>query len=125
MSALYRVIKIINENSLIISYGINKGAKEGEKVRIYTQGEDIVDSDGNFLGTLDIIKENLEIVICYDQFSVCQKIIYETANPFKVINFDKTVKNKKKLNVNLSDITPLKYETNEPIVIGDFAEIIK
>ena len=68
------VINIMNNKNIIIDYGISQGAKRGQKVRVILEGEKIFNLDNIEIGTLDRIKETLEIVEIYDNFSICQKI---------------------------------------------------
>ena len=71
----YKVIDIINKFNIIINYGLNDGAFEGQEVRISTIGDEIFDLDGKSLGNIEIIKDELEIDRVYDNFSLCKKII--------------------------------------------------
>ena len=77
----YKVINIINKFNIIINYGSNDGAYEGQEVRISTTGDEILDLDGKSLGNIEIIKEELEITKIYDNFSICKKIKINEVNP--------------------------------------------
>ena len=118
-----KIIKILDEKTIIIDYGSSSGAKVGEKVRIYLPGEDIIYNDKNF-GNLNIIKDELEIIRVYSQFSICQKIVEIDTNPYKILSLHYTQKKIKSLNIKKDDITKIEYETNEPIKIGDLVEIL-
>ena len=37
----YKIIAIENENTVLINYGLNDGAKEGDVLRIIEPGEDL------------------------------------------------------------------------------------
>ena len=92
----YKVIDIINKFNIIINYGSNDGAFEGQEVRISTIGDEIFDLDGKSLGNIEIIKDELEITKVYDNFSICKKMIVNEINPFQPITLIK--KEKKLLN---------------------------
>lgn len=71
-----KVIRILDKYSILINYGKSKGAKIGENVQILEIGPEIVDPDsGESLGTLDHIKDVLQIQEVFDEFSICGKKI--------------------------------------------------
>ena len=61
------VIKILNQFAILIDYGSKDGAVKGDKVRIFVKGKEIYNNKNEFLGTLDIIKDELEITTVYEQ----------------------------------------------------------
>ncbi len=121
---MYKVIKIIDKKTLIINYGLKRGAKKGKKVRIYTEGEEIVDDVGNILGRLDLIKDELEIIVPYDNFSLCQKVLVTEINPFMSLNTNSKIIKTGILDVLEEEIEEITYETYEPIKIGDLVKIL-
>ncbi|ASN03619.1 hypothetical protein CFK40_00560 [Virgibacillus necropolis] len=70
------MIKIIDDYSLVINGGYMDDITEGEKIEIFLEGEEIKDpyNDNEVLGTLDFIKDKLEVTEVYYRFSVCEKI---------------------------------------------------
>jgi len=68
-----KVIEIINSGNIIIDYGLEDGAKEGDLLRIYAVGEPVIAPDGTNLGTFDQVKDTVEVVVPYNEFSLCQK----------------------------------------------------
>ena len=50
MTVEYNVIDIINKYSIVINYGFNSGAEEGEKVRIFSKGKEMFDLNKKSLG---------------------------------------------------------------------------
>ena len=71
-----KVIKILDNYSILINYGRTKGATVGENVQIVEIGPEIIDPDsGESLGTLDHIKDVLQIQEVFDEFSICNKRI--------------------------------------------------
>ncbi len=75
MSAQYTVIKILSETEILVNYGTRQGAKSGDKLRIIVQGPEVTYNNKSF-GTLDCIKEHVEVTTAYEQFSICKKIMY-------------------------------------------------
>lgn len=119
------VVNIMNNTQIIINYGLNEGAKKGQTVRVIEKGEEIYSYSKKKLGTLDIIKAELEIVQVYERFSICSKITRKTSSIFgglsaltlentKIENLD--VKKEDITNITIPDITPIKN--------GDIVEII-
>lgn len=125
MRKKYQVIDIINSHSLVINYGTKDGAKVGEKIRIFEDGEEIFDLSGKSLGNVDIIKTDLEIEKIFDNFSICCKFKIVDVNPFKSLDFNKTEKVYQSFSINLNDVSNIKYTSEDPIKKGDFAKIIK
>lgn len=71
----YKVIEIIDAYNLIINYGLERNAKQGDRLRIVDRGEEVKDPDtGEILGTLDAIKAVVSVKNAYNKFSVCHKI---------------------------------------------------
>lgn len=63
----YEVIAIPNSNTLLINYGLNKGAKRGQTLRIIEKGPRILIDEHDY-GTYDAIKAIVEIHVPYEQF---------------------------------------------------------
>lgn len=140
----YEVIDIIDKFSILINYGEEQGAKKGDKTRIVVEGRGIYDTKKNFLGTLDIIKDELEIVTVYNNFSICNKIKKKARkNPYEIPDlkasllaiYDRQKKLQEyieqeyielvPLHVDEKDFTNDKLFTKEPIKKGDLVKIIK
>lgn len=70
-----RVIKIIDEYSIVINGGLDDSISKGDEIDIFMEGDVLIDpfNDNRELGTLDFIKDTLEVVEVYRNFSVCQK----------------------------------------------------
>jgi hypothetical protein len=75
----FKVIKIIDDYSLVINGGLNNDISKGDEVEIFLEGDEIIDPfmDGKVLGTLDYIKDILEVTEVYTNFAVCEKIVTE------------------------------------------------
>ena len=122
----YRVIKILDDYSILINYGFNQGAKHGDDLRIYIPGEEIIDPvTGKNLGRLDKIKEIVTVSMPYENFSVCKKIsnkIIDVLNPLSAM-FEKSIATQHKLNINESEYDSFTIKSKDPIVIGDIAHL--
>ena len=125
MKRTAKVINIINDTTIIIDFGILNSAEVGQKVRIIDKGESVYNLNNEEIGTLDLIKSELEIVEVYDRFSLCQKVTRRTHTIFAMsqIDLSKTVKSVQKLNINSDDVSGLKLPDITPIQKGDIAEI--
>lgn len=125
-NAEYKVIRIINEETLIINYGYDKGAKIGDKVRIIQIGPEIYDINNDSLGTLDHIKAELEIIQTYSKFSLCQKIVRKISNYLRdpLMNFNIENKSIEKLNVDSNEINSVNLSKDTVIHVGDNVEIL-
>lgn len=134
----YEVIDIIDKFSILINYGEEQGAKKGDKTRIIIEGREIYDTRENFLGTLDIIKDELEIVTVYNNFSICKKFKKKTRkNPYEIPDLKTSLlaiygRQKEEeyievvpLHVDEKDFTNDKLFTKEPIKKGDLVKVIK
>ena len=120
----YKVIEILNSKELIINYGSSQGAKKGKEVRISIKGEPVIDPETKEqIGTLDIIKGELEIYQTYPNFSICRSVQRRDRNilgsPFikSEIFYDS-------LNVNNEDMTHRLPANVPPIKVGDKIELV-
>ena len=116
----YKIIAIENENTVLINYGLNDGAKEGDVLRIIEPGEDLI-IDGVNYGSYDGIKAVIEVTAPYARFSVCQRIVRRTSTLFSPVSvLQKTIARTVPLNVNKDDIsTNLSAPVITPIKIDD------
>lgn len=122
----FRVIQILDEYAVVVNYGSNDGAREGEKVRVFEYGtHQITGIYGERLGRLDIKKEDLEIVTTYPEYSICQKIEFVEMNPYLDLGVFKKTKKDVRINVENGEILRTRYKTNEPIKIGDLVSVLK
>ncbi|CAM3109068.1 hypothetical protein [Streptobacillus ratti] len=125
----YKVIKILNEKEIVIDYGEENGALKEEKIIIFEPGIEIIYKNKNY-GEMYKIKEKLEIVEVYQQFSICQKITIEESsynilfhNPLNRVRKIKKIKE-----INVGDVPNLEkttYRSYEPVKLGDKVKIIK
>lgn len=125
----YRVIEIMDEYSLIINYGTDDGAEEGDELRIIDVGEIVRDpKSGQSLGTLDCIKEIVIVEIPYEKFSICRQYEVKDYNFLSPLNdslfFNFSEKQLKKLNVRPEDLSLRKFPEKTPVKVGDVVKLI-
>ena len=125
MTVEYNVIDIINKYSIVINYGFNSGAEEGEKIRIFTKGKEMFDLNKKSLGHIEMIKDELEIVKVFDFFSICEKIKIKERNILQPMPLIRTERTRVELNVEEKDFSKVKYRDSTPIKVGDFVKILK
>lgn len=68
----YKVVKIVDEYLIVVDYGLENGATEGDILEIIKVGEEVFDTE-NFvsLGTLDIVKAKVKVRQVYEHMSLC------------------------------------------------------
>lgn len=123
----YRVIQIIDENTILINYGATDGAEEGDKVRIIAIGPEIYDPLTNdLLGSLDSIKSSLSIVTTYEKFSICKEIRKTKSSIFisPIDQFTTTTIDILPLNVDENEISNIEPPSDKVIRIGDIIELL-
>ncbi|WP_367378300.1 hypothetical protein [Enterococcus gilvus] len=83
-----KVIAIPDKFKIIINYGsddeplLERFAKIGQKIEVYTPGITLKDPDTDeSLGTFDPVIQTLEITSVYPKFSIAQKIVKRTETP--------------------------------------------
>lgn len=104
----YKVVKIIDDKTIVINYGEDDGAKIGDKFQIISTGEEIIDPDTNIsLGTLDTVKDIVQVVDVLPKMSICKNRSTYMKNIMHGI-MDSLVYDEvkdKTLNVDISQIT--------------------
>lgn len=118
---IYKVIEILDPTRILINAGKNSGLTEGTELELFEPGEPVLDPEtGRSLGTLDYIKDTVEIVTVYENFSLCKKIIRTKSNLLSPLsNFVTTEVHVAKLKVNEEQISNRKISGNPIISIGD------
>ncbi len=100
---IFKVIKILDSETLLLNAGKNDEINIGDKFEIYGPGKEIFDPDTKkSLGTLDIIKETVSADTVLDNMCVCRHHQESTlaamislstlyvSNGNKILNVDKT-----------------------------------
>lgn len=105
----YRVVKILDSESIVINAGSENNVKIGEKFQIVGKGISVEDPEtGESLGVLDNIKETVSVVKIFPKMCICSHISEKSS----VISIANTVsgfyssggKYKKILNVDKNQI---------------------
>ena len=127
-----KIVKIIDEYTVIINAGTNKGIEIGDKLQIIDEkGSEVKDPDTNeVLGFLDLIKDTVEVSEVHDKMCICVTPHYTTVNNIispglRSIAGSIVFSEQKKLNVDLSQVTGGLRKSDAPIQIGDPVRIIK
>lgn len=117
----YKIIKVINEQNIVINAGKDKGLEEGTELEIFTPGEVLVDPETKEeLGTLDIVKADIELTTLYEKFSICKNSAYVTTNPIIGIAESFEQRRRKDLNIDTTEISGYGVdEYSKKIKIGD------
>lgn len=120
--AIFRVIEILDPTRILINGGSSQGLVEGDILEIFETGEKIKDPQtGEILGTLDFIKDKVEVVTTYEKFSLCKKIIRTKSSIFSPLSeyVTTTSVHIAELKVNKEQITNRKISGNPIISVGD------
>lgn len=121
MNDNFKVVKIIDDETIVINAGKKNGIKLGNKFEIYDTGEEIFDPDTNeSLGTLDTIKETVKAINVLPKMCICRHIV--------VTNFLEPIDNlnrvhPKMLNVETTQISG-GLSSDTKIRIGDKVRLI-
>lgn len=119
-----KVVKIVSDREIVANGGKNKRIEKGDIARITVKGTPIIDpATKEELGTLDIIKAELEVDIVYEKMCVCKTKSY-TYSPLtsSMMNLFKT--SSEVLDIDPNDITELTSEEKK-VKIGDEVLIVK
>lgn len=73
MNDKFRVVRIIDDTSLVVNAGTENGVEKGDIMQICGVGATIVDPETKKeLGCLDIVKAKLNVSEVYDKMCVCE-----------------------------------------------------
>ena len=122
----YKVIEIIDEYNIIIDYGFDKDAMQGEKLRIISKGEEVIDkATGNSLGTLDAIKAVVSVKTVYAKFSLCHRVrILEAPMLSPLSELVHRSSREERLPVNPDMMTHRKIPNGGATAVGDTAQLL-
>lgn len=127
MEKEYRVVKIVDDKTIIINAGSNDGIKIGNKFEIFEVGKEIIDpiSKEN-LGALDTIKDTVEVVNLYPKMCLCRHIIDSGGFSNLALAMARTFNNQenKLLNVEVKEISG-GLSSDLTIRVGDKVRHIK
>lgn len=118
----FKVIKIIDDTTLIINAGSKNNIEVGDIIEIHGKSESIYDPETNEdLGKIDIIKDSLKITKVYEKMCVCETSY--VSNYFSALLSNPLfASTRRKLDVEPTEISGKEDKT---IRIGDEAILIK
>lgn len=118
---IYKIVKIIDDETLVINAGSNDNIKSGDEFEIFEIGEEIKDPDtGTKLGTLDTIKETIQAINVFPQISICRHVEVSSITSITPVWVRKT---NKTLNVDSTQISG-GLSNDKVIRIGDKVRLI-
>lgn len=126
----YKVLEIIDDETAIIDYGMNEGAKKGDKLRIVKRGDEIFDKNKS-LGFIYMTKDKVSVVETFEKFSICKKVLSNQKNILKnplqyEMNNLLGRNGGSKLNLpQNATFTKREYQTQEKVAVGDIVIIEK
>ena len=81
----WRVVKIIDNQRLVINAGSSDGIKKGQEMVVFLPGEEVIDPETKqSLGTLDTIKCYLNVTDVYEKMSICVNAISNMSDVFGI-----------------------------------------
>lgn len=123
----FRIIKIIDDETIVINAGTQNNIKEGAKFEIYEIGNDIIDPETKEnLGSLDTIKDTVEAINVLEKMCICRHIInYNPLSNIAITMASSLIATKnKQLNVETKDISG-GLTSDLTIRIGDKVRLVK
>lgn len=122
MKDQYKILKILDDHTILVDYGTFNKAKRGDELRIIEPGPK-VEIDGRCYGTLDAIKDYVEVTTAYEHFSVCKKIVRHQSHVLSPLSMLRTTSSYESMEVDESEIDKnLKPPDITPIKVGDIVE---
>jgi len=116
---IFKVIKIVDEYTLVISAGAQHAIKANQVFEIYEPGDVIKDPEtGEDFGTLDIIKVNIVVKNVLPKVSICTNQARNSSLASAVIAINDFGSSPEKFNIDPIDISG-PVSANKKIKIGD------
>lgn len=100
----FKVIKIIDEDRIVINGGSDDLIKKGDKLEIYIEGEDLIDDEGINYGKLNFVKAEIEALQVEERISICANTEHEVSGIMQ-IGIGMQRKYRKSLNVATEEIS--------------------
>lgn len=115
-----RVIRIISTKQLIFNAGEQDGVRRGQRFRVHSQPESIIDPDsGELLGEYRVTKVTVEPDRVFPRFTIAsQPYRYESDDPS-----DDSYAEWPDLPVDPTEIAPLGAHLH--VTVGDFVELLE
>lgn len=120
------IIRILDEETVIINMGLSQGIDEGKVFNILGKPEEIFDPiSKTVLGTINVVKAKVKATQVYEKFTIAKSSWLEVNTGVfgRIIpQFDYKELGSGKMNVDQKDIQPWKAKTEEKIIVGDVVE---
>lgn len=127
-----RIIKIVDEFTVVIDKGKKDGVEERDRFIIYDEGDEIFDLEGNSLGKLEIVKGKVRVQHVQEKFSVCkgykEKFIRRSPSAYQSLISSMSVFSNFEveeelipLDIDEKDTSALNTEP-KPVIIGDLVK---
>jgi hypothetical protein len=122
---LGRVIRILDEQSLVINLGLDAGINSGDEFDVLGKSETIIDPETNEeLGDFFYTKVRLEAIDVQPRYSILAKPDLKAVNVFGFSNSDENDEIEyQRLNVDIFELKPLGNQTDMTIHVGDNVEL--
>ena len=116
-----QVIRIIDNTEIIINVG-SFYLTVGDKIVVYTTGDEIKDLDGTDLGVYEYDKATLNVVTTTDNYSICKTDAIYKKPSFGIIppiTDQEVFSGYKRISVNEKQISPIDLDNKNTVQIGD------
>lgn len=120
----FKIVKIVDNMSVIINGGAIHGIKINDIFRIYTQSDVVIDPETNEeLGSFETTKATLKAFNVFEKMTICKNALYDSLSQEAVnislinVSLFNIYGNHKPLNVDKKQITPLIHDNT--IRVGD------
>lgn len=114
----FKVVKIVDDKTIVINAGKNNGIQNADKFEIYELGDEVIDPETNEnLGNLTSHKAYVQVINVYEKMALCENTERET------LLLSANYSSIKPLNIDISQITG-GISKNKTIRIGDRAKLL-
>lgn len=121
----YKIARIIDEYTVVINAGSNRGIEIGDKFEIYENGIEIFDPDTNeSLGALDFVKAKIKVETVLTKMSIC---VSDDPSPLTTAFTSMTMAafaQTTELNIDPIDISGGYENKTKKIKVGDLVRLI-
>ncbi|MCI0372969.1 hypothetical protein [Lacticaseibacillus paracasei] len=125
MEKKYQIVKILDASTFIINGGSSDGIVKGTEFSIIdANASPIKDLNNNVIGSYAVSKGTIYATEVQEKMTVCMTGTRENMPSVSAVFEDlRTYEHQIELNVDPADIDT-SYDSDEPVRVGDFAEII-
>lgn len=124
-----KIINIIDQYAVVIDKGEIDGVSVGMKFKIFEYGDMIKDvSTNQDIEKIELTKDVIRVITTQEKISICETAETVTTAPWNPYRASPIagliVESKKTLNIDNSDVSNIKYKSDNPISIGDYVREI-